>query len=143
MEHVFCISCGYDFRTQNQVVTEYGNSVDDGWTRRTFAGRRFTVVKSEEGTPTLVVKRRFFWFMPFPQSEYPLTNYREVGTSSRDIVRRQRASFSDRHRDNSSSLFGGNSNREYVGLRYWGEAASAPSPTERQVGESIQVYWLL
>jgi len=43
-------------------------------------------VKSEAGTPTLVVKRRFFWFMPFPQSEYPLTNYREVGTSSLYIV---------------------------------------------------------
>ena len=114
VEHVFCITCGYDFRIQKQVVTEYGNSVDDGWTRRTFAGRRFTVVKSEDGTPTLVVKRRFFWLMPFPQGEYPLTNYREVGTSSREIVRRRQASSSDRYRNASSSLFGDNSSREYV-----------------------------
>ena len=112
-EAVFCISCGYDFRTQQQVITEYGNSVDDGWTRRKFVGRRFTVVKSDDGTPTLVVKRRIFWFIPFLRSEYDLTNYLEVGTSRGHIVRRRQASLSDRY-SNDSSLFGGNSDREYV-----------------------------
>ena len=87
MNAVLCISCGYDLRTQQQTVTEYGQAVDDGWTGSGFWGRQFTVTKGEQGVPKLVLQRRFFWFAQLPKREYDLTNFREVNTSNADIHR--------------------------------------------------------
>lgn len=88
---VLCIDCGYNLQTQLHVITKYGEAIDDGWSKSRFSGRRFSIIKDDTGTPLLVVEQRHFWFKP-SNRQYDLTRYREISTSSQDIIEHVRDS---------------------------------------------------